>query len=69
MTDPAPLTAATGERVEVSFGPLGTAILVVDVQWLKLPDDTFTKLRAIVKDLVALGLPDDPNDEEDEDEA
>lgn len=64
--DPPPAQPTpSGERVEVSFGELGTAVLLVDVQWLKLPDDTFTKLRSIVKDLVALGS----FDGEDEDDS
>jgi hypothetical protein len=32
--------------------------MTVDVRWLDLPDDTFTRLRQLIKDIEALGSAD-----------
>lgn len=47
-----------GERVHVSLGPAGTVVVEVNVRWLELPDETFTDLRRIIKELRALGIED-----------
>lgn len=46
--------AGDGEKVHVSFGDLGQVDVMVRVRWLELPDETFTDLRRIIKELKAL---------------
>lgn len=42
------------ERKTVRFGSAGSVTIEVDVRWLDLPDETFTRLRQIVNDLSEL---------------
>lgn len=49
------LQTSTGEIVNVSFGNAGTVTVSVDVKWLNLPDEAFTGLRKVIRDLEALG--------------
>lgn len=51
---------AAGERKQVSFGEAGQVSVTVNVKWLDLPDNVFTGLRAVIRDLEALGDPIDP---------
>jgi hypothetical protein len=53
------------ERRGVTLGTAGTVEIIVNVRWLDLSDDQFTKLRRLIKDIEALGLPGDDRDEED----
>ena len=39
----------------VSFGDAGSVSIVVNVSWLDLPEEEFTKLRKLIKDIEALG--------------
>lgn len=56
-----------GERVVVSLGEAGTVEVNVQVQWLELPDQTFTGLRRIISELRELGSePADAEPDEDE---
>jgi Family of unknown function (DUF5343) len=43
------------ERRDISLGDAGTVTVIVNVQWLDLSDDQFTKLRQLIKDIEALG--------------
>jgi hypothetical protein len=43
------------ERRDISLGDAGTVTVIVNVQWLDLTDDQFTKLRQLIKDIEALG--------------
>lgn len=49
-----PLGAGVGEQKTISLGEAGTVTITVDVRWLDLPMDTFTKLRAAINQLDAL---------------
>ncbi|MGC2175793.1 MAG: DUF5343 domain-containing protein [Acidimicrobiales bacterium] len=65
-TPPKPKTlppSGSGESVEVIFGGLGSATLVIDVPLLSLPESKLTGLLKVVNDLRALSY-----DEMDEDE-
>jgi Family of unknown function (DUF5343) len=53
------------ERRDVSLGDAGTVTVIVNVQWLDLPDDKFTKLRQLIKDIEALGASGPDRDDED----
>jgi len=56
-----PATTAAGSAHQVvvaTFGRAGTVTMTVDVRWLDLPDDTFTRLRQLIKDIEALGSAD-----------
>jgi hypothetical protein len=44
----------SGEHRVVSLGEAGTVSINVDVRWLDLPDETFKKLRELIKDIEAL---------------
>lgn len=48
---------AAGERKQVSFGDAGQVTVTVNVKWLDLPDNVFTGLRAVIRDLEGLGDP------------
>jgi Family of unknown function (DUF5343) len=43
------------ERRDISLGDAGTVTVIVNVQWLDLSDNQFTKLRQLIKDIEALG--------------
>jgi len=43
------------ERKTVSFGAAGNVMIEVNVRWLDLPEDIFTGLRKVVRDLETLG--------------
>lgn len=43
------------ERRDISLGVAGTVTVIVNVQWLDLSDDQFTRLRQLIKDIEALG--------------
>jgi hypothetical protein len=58
------LTTAPEQR-DVKLGTAGTVSIIVNVRWLDLSDDQFTKLRKLIKDIEALGKSGDDNDEED----
>jgi hypothetical protein len=49
-----------GEQKRVSFGDAGVVTVTVNVKWLDLPDDAFTGLRKLIRDLEALGTPASP---------
>jgi hypothetical protein len=40
---------------DVSFGDAGAVSITVNVNWLDLPDEKFTQLRKLIKDIEALG--------------
>lgn len=64
-----PPPAGDGEEVSVTFGDLGFATLRVNVKWLSLPDETFTALRSVVRDLKSLATDEEGDlDEEDEED-
>lgn len=44
----------SGEHRVVELGGAGTVTMHVDVRWLDLPDETFAKLRQLIKDIEAL---------------
>ena len=44
-----------GERRDISLGDAGSVSVVVNVRWLDLSEDQFTKLRKLIKDIEALG--------------
>jgi hypothetical protein len=46
---------ATAERRDVILGDAGSVTVIVNVRWLDLPEDQFTKLRKLIKDIEALG--------------
>src|SRR6266516_654481 len=52
------------ERRDVTLGTAGTVSIIVNVRWLDLSEDQFTKLRKLIKDIEALGLSGDDRDEE-----
>lgn len=43
------------ERRDISLGDAGTVTVIVNVQWLDLSDDQFTKLRQLIREIEALG--------------
>lgn len=49
----------------VPLGDAGSVTITVDVRWLELPDATFTKLRSLIRDLEALAVEPDEDDEGD----
>jgi len=49
-------TAAGIERRVIKLGSAGTVEVTVQVRWLDLPEDKFTKLRKLIKDIEALEL-------------
>jgi hypothetical protein len=40
---------------DVSFGDAGSVSVIVNINWLDLPDEKFTQLRKLIKDIEALG--------------
>jgi hypothetical protein len=44
----------TPERRDISLGDAGSVTVIADVRWLDLPDQKFTKLRQLIKDIEAL---------------
>jgi hypothetical protein len=44
-----------GERKVITLGDAGTVTITVNVRWLDLPDQTFSKLRSTIRVLEALG--------------
>lgn len=54
---------AVREQRHVSLGPAGTVSISVNVRWLDLSDDQFTRLRKLIKDIEALGEPGDDDRE------
>jgi hypothetical protein len=64
----APETAGTERRV-IQLGNAGTVEVTVKVRWLDLPDDTFAKLRTLIKDIEALTESGEVRDEEDAEDA
>ena len=50
------------EQRDVTLGAAGSVSIIVNVRWLDLSDDQFTKLRKLIKDIEALGDPDLPHD-------
>lgn len=53
-----------GEQRIIHLGDAGTVTVNVDVRWLDLPDDTFTKLRQLIRELASLEPADQSSDEE-----
>lgn len=50
-----PLSGVTAsEKREINLGAAGTVHVLVNVRWLDLPDEKFTKLREIIRDFEAL---------------
>ena len=45
---------ANGDEILINLGDLGAALLVVNVKWLELPEETFTTLRKVTSDLKGL---------------
>jgi hypothetical protein len=52
---PTHLDGSTPERRDISLGDAGSVTVTVNVRWLDLTDDQFTKLRKLIKDIEALG--------------
>lgn len=52
---PHPADSRPAERRDISLGDAGTVTVIVNVQWLDLTDDQFTKLRKLIKDIESLG--------------
>lgn len=52
---PSHLNGHAGERRDVSLGDAGSVSVIVNVRWLDLSEDQFTKLRKLIKDIEALG--------------
>lgn len=48
--------AGAPERRDVLLGTAGSVTVIVNVRWLDLSEDQFTKLRKLIKDIEALGL-------------
>jgi hypothetical protein len=65
LDDDAPDMTTTAEQRDVKLGTAGTVSIIVNVRWLDLSDDQFTKLRKLIKDIEALGESGDDRDEED----
>jgi hypothetical protein len=57
--------ASAHERRNVTLGTAGTVEIIVNVRWLDLSDDQFTRLRKLIKDIESLGQSGDDRDEED----
>jgi Family of unknown function (DUF5343) len=53
---PPHVDARPAERRDISLGDAGSVAVIVNVQWLDLPDEKFAKLRELIKDLEALGV-------------
>jgi hypothetical protein len=52
---PSRLNGQAGERRDISLGDAGSVSVIVNVRWLDLSEDQFTKLRKLIKDIEALG--------------
>jgi len=52
---PRALDDRPAERREISLGDAGSVSIDVNVRWLDLSEDQFTKLRKLIKDIEALG--------------
>jgi Family of unknown function (DUF5343) len=52
---PGSVDGGTPERRDISLGDAGSVTVTVNVRWLDLTDDQFTKLRKLIKDIEALG--------------
>jgi len=52
---PNSLDGRAAERRDISLGDAGSVSVIVNVRWLDLPEDQFTKLRKLIKDIEALG--------------
>jgi hypothetical protein len=63
--DGVPDMTTAPEQRDVKLGTAGTVSVIVNVRWLDLSDDQFTKLRKLIKDIEALGESGDDDDEED----
>jgi Family of unknown function (DUF5343) len=50
-----PLDGGAPERRDIPLGDAGSVTVTVNVRWLDLTDDQFTKLRKLIKDIEALG--------------
>jgi len=62
--EPSYTVTTSGERKTVDFGEAGRVTIEVDVKWLDLPIDVFTKLRALVQDLESLATPGNGSEDE-----
>lgn len=66
---PEPDAGSAGETAhehrDVTLGDAGTVSIDVDVRWLDLSDEQFTKLRKLIKDIEALGDSGNNGDKED----
>jgi len=60
-----PDEGSAAERRDVTLGTAGTVSIIVNVRWLDLSEDQFTKLRKLIKDIEALGASGDASDKED----
>jgi hypothetical protein len=49
------LDGNAAERRDISLGDAGSVTVIVNVRWLDLSEDQFTKLRKLIKDIEALG--------------
>lgn len=52
------LVHSAGELLKVDFGDAGSVRLEVDVKWLQLPIETFSRLRQVLSELEQLGRAD-----------
>jgi hypothetical protein len=52
------------ERRTITLGTAGSVEIMVNVRWLDLSEDQFTKLRKLIKDIEALGQSGDDRDDE-----
>jgi hypothetical protein len=57
-----PDEGAAYERRDVTLGTAGSVTIIVNVRWLDLSEDQFTKLRKLIKDIEALGQSGDHHD-------
>jgi hypothetical protein len=52
---PSGMDGKATERRDISLGDAGSVTVIVNVRWLDLPEDQFTRLRKLIKDIEALG--------------
>jgi hypothetical protein len=52
---PSRVDGKPAERRDISLGDAGSVSVIVNVRWLDLSEDQFTKLRKLIKDIEALG--------------
>jgi hypothetical protein len=56
QSPPKPKAAANTTLRSIDLGSAGSVTLIVDVEWLDLPDETFKELRHLIKAMEALAV-------------